>query len=144
MSQINELNANYKKIDNIQIDIQRTELEEFLKFDNHGRYGFFKCEACSGPILGHIEAKCRGLNGDQYDHQTVKSFEEWLERIPEFRQAITNREEKKEEKQAELQANKLGEAVRLIMENTRNPTTQTTQLVKSRWPPVWTGQQFDK
>ena len=26
----------------------------------------------------------------------------------------------------------------------RNPTTPTTQLVKSRWPPVWTGQQFDK
>ena len=89
---INEMKTNYKKIDDIQIDIRRTDLEEFLKFNNHGRYGFFKCEACGGPILGHLEVKCRGLNGDRYNHQTVKSFEEWLERIPEFRQAITDRE----------------------------------------------------
>ena len=146
MALINEMKANYKKIDDIQIDIRRTDLEEFLKFDNHGRYGFFKCEACSGPILGHLEVKCRGLNGDRYDHQTVKRFEEWLERILEFRQALTNREERKEEKQAELQANKLEQALRIMMEtrDPRNPTTPTTQLVKSRWPPVWTGQQFDK
>ena len=134
MAQINEMKANYKKLNDIRIDIRRTELEEFLKFDNHGRYGFFKCESCSGPILGHLEVKCRGLNGERYDHQTVKSFEEWLERTAEFRQAIMDRERKKEDKQAELQANKLGEAVRRIMENIepRNPNNQTTQLVKSR------------
>ena len=26
----------------------------------------------------------------------------------------------------------------------RNPVNPTTQLVKSRWPPVWIGQKFDK
>ena len=73
MAQINEMKANYKKLDEIKIDIQRTEVEEFLKFDNHGRYGFFKCEACGGPILGHLEVKCRALNDARYENQTVKS-----------------------------------------------------------------------
>ena len=77
---------------------------------------------------------------------TVKSFEEWLERIAEFRQALADRERKKEERQAELQANKMAQSVKLIMESMepQNPTTLTTQLVKSRWPPLWIGQQFDK
>ena len=101
------MKANYKKIEDIQFDIRRTELEEFLKFDNHGRYRFFKYESCCGLILGHLEPKYRGLNGEQYDNKMVKIFEEWLERIPEFRQAITKREERKEEKRAELQTNML-------------------------------------
>ena len=84
MTQINEMKANYKKLDDIAVDIRRTELSEFLKFDNHGRYRFFKCEACAGPILGHLAVKCRGLDGERYDHQMIKSFEEWLERIAEF------------------------------------------------------------
>ena len=75
----------------------------------------------------------------------MKSFEDWLERTPEFRQAITTREERKEEKRAELQTNLLSQALTVWMNrDPRNPTTLTTQLVKSRWPPVWTGQQFDK
>ena len=68
-----------------------------------------------------------------------------MERSPEFRQAITHREERKEEKQADLQANKLTQALTIMMNrDLRNPMTPPTQLVKSRWPPVWTGQQFDK
>ena len=79
----------------------------------------------------------------------IKRFEEWLERIAEFRQAVEERERKIEDKKAETQANKLEEAVRRILENVgpRDPNTpnnQTTQLVKSRWPPTWIGQKFDK
>ena len=99
MAQINDMKNNYKKLDDITTDIQRTEVEEFLKFDNHGRYGFFKCEACGGPILGHLQVKCRGLDGARYDNQTVKSFEAWLERITVFRQAVTERERERKHKQ---------------------------------------------
>ena len=98
MTQMNEMKANYKKLEDIVIDIRRTELDEFLKFDSNGRYGFFRCEACSGPILGHLEAKCRGLKGERYDALMNKSFEDWLERIPEFRQAIAERKRREEEK----------------------------------------------
>ena len=97
MAQINEMKANYKKLEDIAIDIRRTELDEFLKFDSNGWYGFFRCEACAGPILGHLEVKCRGLNGERYDALTTKSFEDWLERIAEFRQAIAERERKRQE-----------------------------------------------
>ena len=76
MTQINEMKANYKKLEDIAIDIWRTELDEFLKFDSNGRYGFFRCEACAGPILGHLEVKCRGLNGESYDAITARSFED--------------------------------------------------------------------
>ena len=59
-------------------------------------------------------------------------------------------EKKKAEKyeNAEHQANILGDAVRRIVADVgpqdRNPANPTTQLVKSRWPPVWIGQKFDK
>ena len=57
-------------------------------------------------------------------------------------------EKKKAEKyeHAEHQANILGDAVRRIVADVgpRNPANPTTQLVKSRWPPVWIGQKFDK
>ena len=99
-------------------------------------------------MLGHLQVKCRGLNGERYDDRTAKSFEDWLERIAEFRRAIADREDSKEDRQAENQANKLGEAVRRILENVgprdQNALNPTTQLVKSRWPPVWIGQKFDK
>ena len=36
MTQINEMKANYKKLEDIAIDIRRTELDEFLKFDSNG------------------------------------------------------------------------------------------------------------
>ena len=106
------MKANYKRIKDIKIDIQSTDIEEILKFDNHGRDGFYKCEECTGPILGHLEVKCRALNGARYDPVTEKSFKDWPERIPEFRAAVAQRERKREEKQAESQAEKLGEAVK--------------------------------
>ena len=70
MTTINCMKANYKRIEDIKIDIRSSEIEEILKFDNHGRYGFYKCELCSGPILGHLEVKCKALNGARYDQVT--------------------------------------------------------------------------
>ena len=119
------MKANYERIENIKVDIQNADIEEIVKLDTYGRYGFYKCEACSGPILGHLEVKCRALNGVRYDPVTEKSFKDWLERISEFRVAMVQRERKKEAKQAENQAEKLGEAVKAIMDGLQ-PTAQPT------------------
>ena len=113
MAQINEMKANYKKLADLQNDIRKTEVDEFLKFDSADRYGFFKCEACGGPILGHLEPKCRGLNGARYDGHTVKSMEDWLERIPEFQQAVKERTRKKEDEKYKRKA----EVWRMMTEN---------------------------
>ena len=130
MAQINEMKANYKKLANLQTDIRKTEVEEFLKFDSTERCGFFKCKACGGHILGHIEPKCRGLNRAHYESQTVKSMEDWLERIPEFQAAVKERIRKKEDSKYRRKA----EVWRMIVEHQelRNQNNQTSQLVKSR------------
>ena len=61
---------------------------------------------------------------------------------------MAERKQAEADRQAETQANILGHAVRRIVTETenrdRNPANPTTQLVKSRWPPIWTGQKFDK
>ena len=101
-------------------------------------------------MLGHQQTKCR--HGERYDDRTVKSFENWLERMPEFRRQVGQRMASIEDKQAETQARKLGEAVREILDRVGpreqvqnpNPNPATTQLIKARWPPVWVGQKFDK
>ena len=61
---ISEMKSNYKKLDDITTDIKNHRLDEYLKYDNHGRYSFFKCEGCDGPMLVHQQVKCRGLNGE--------------------------------------------------------------------------------
>ena len=57
MTQINEMKANYKKLEEVVVDIRRTELGEFLEFDNLGRYKFFKCEECAVAFLSHLAVK---------------------------------------------------------------------------------------
>ena len=78
---IGEMKNNYKNIDDIMHEVRSSEIEDFLEFVNNGRYEFYKCENCDGPILGHQEVKCRGLDGIRYDEQVVKSFENWLDTI---------------------------------------------------------------
>ena len=49
---------NYKKDDEIITELGN-ELENVLEFDRNGRYEFFHCGTCGGPILGHKAEKCR-------------------------------------------------------------------------------------
>ena len=141
---MDSMKKNYMKQEEITINIKTHGLKEYLKFKNTGEYQFFKCEDCDGPILGHIQAKCR--NGENYDDRTVTKFEGWLERIPEFRKHIEDKTQAEADRQAENQANILSHAVRRIVADVepRNNANPTTQLVKSRWPPGWSGQKFDK
>ena len=89
---------------------------ELLKFDNLGRYKFFKCVECAGPVLGHLSVKCSGQKGEHYYQQTVRSLKEKLERYVEFQQAVQRREVKKEQWKGEIQANKLGEVIKDVLE----------------------------
>ena len=77
---MNEMKKNYKKLEDIMLDIKNHGLDAYLEFDNTGRYELYKCEDCDGPMLGHQQAKCR--NGDRYNERTIKSFEGWVKRIP--------------------------------------------------------------
>ena len=55
---IEMMKNNYKKLDDISADVKNHGIDEYLKYDNHGRFGFFHCEGCAGPMLGHIQTKC--------------------------------------------------------------------------------------
>ena len=56
-----------------------------------------------------------------------------------FRTAL----EERNKKEKELQASKIGEVVKEIIEQI-DKKNRTTQLVKSRFPPTWSGQDFEK
>ena len=144
---------NYRKTEEIATDIKTHGLEEYIEFDNNGRYEFYKCKSCEGPMLGHQQNKCR--HKDPYKEQIIKNFENWLKRNPELKKQLSDKKQEEKAranhhqvKQAEIQANMLGDTVaRLITGitpregNTANPTTQ---LIKARLPPIWTGQRFNK
>ena len=116
---INEMKKNYKKSDEITADIQTYGLEEYLEFDNTGRYKFYKCESCDDPMFGHLQNKCR--HKDPYEERTIKSFENDLRRVSELKRHVAD----------------MKQAIAERGTRDRNPANPTTQLVKSRWPPVW-------
>ena len=142
---INEMKKNYKKSEDITIDIQTHGLDEYLELDNTGRYKFYKCGNCDVPMLGHLQNKCRYK--DPYDERTIRSFESDLKRVPELKKQVAEKkraEDKKQAhhqtKQAEFQANMLGDTVKRIIAEMGprdgNATNPTTQLVKARGPPT--------
>ena len=139
---IENMKTNYLNLDSISTRIKADGLEEYLEFKNNGEYRFFSCENCDGPILGHITTKCR--NGESYDEKTIAKFESWLIRIPEFRKQIRARAILEADNQAKTQAEIMSHAVRNIVATAEPRNNATTQLVKSRWPPGWSGQKFDK
>ena len=67
-----------------------------------------------------------------------------MKRIPEFRRQIKERAIEEADKQAKTQAEIMSHAVRNIVATVEPRNNATTQLVKSRWPPGWSGQKFDK
>ena len=52
---INNMKNNDTNFDDIMHKIRHSQIEDFLEFDDNGKYKFLKCETCSGPILCHIE-----------------------------------------------------------------------------------------
>ena len=59
---------------------------------------------------------------------------------------MTARQEKREEIKEQMKAGKFAEAMRIVLENKEKkvkPKT-TTQLVKPRFPPLWSGKEYDR
>ena len=101
--------------------------------------------------MGHMKAKCPKI---AYGDEDVKKFETYLKRIGGFKEALWARDKKNREenekielKKEEIRANKFAEKIRLALEGKEGKAAMpgtTTQLVKSRQPPLWSGQQFDR
>ena len=51
------MKSNYKKEGEIQEEMKGVVIENFLDFDNNGRYEFMKCADCNGPMMGHLKVK---------------------------------------------------------------------------------------
>ena len=49
-------------------------IDNFLEFDYGGRYKFARCEGCDGPLLRHLEVKCKGKEGARYESATKQSL----------------------------------------------------------------------
>ena len=136
MATINTIKENYNKHDDIAKELDNVKLENFLDFDNNGGYEFAHCGTCGGPLLGHLEAKCSHLDNVRYDGILVKGFEDWLKSIKGFREAVAERNRRKEKEKNAERVVEIRETVKTIIENmerkgTDHVNSQTTQLVKS-------------
>ena len=110
---ITNTKTNYKKIDDIASEIRHSEIEDFLEFYDGDKYKFLKCEMCNGHILGHIEVKCRSLDGARYDKEVVESLQNWMKRNKTFQQAVTERNKKNKNEEHE----KMSETMKIMMES---------------------------
>ena len=128
---------NYLKEVSIQEELKKVKIENYLEFYSDGRYEFYKCSGCFGPQLGHITAKCTGI---EYESDTVKKFEMYLKEIGGFKEAIWRRE--KEVKREKIRAKEMVEASAAAQAGTAGTAGiagGVAQIVKPRPPLLWTG-----
>ena len=85
-------------------------------------------------MLEHITQKCPKLD---YDEKDVKKFENHLKNIGGFSEAMERRHKSHVEKVAKWSESKVVPVPAVAAGG-------TTQLVKSRQPPLWSGQKFDR
>merc|ERR1711867_402252 len=92
--------------------------------------------------MGHLEVKCMVKEEVRYGPEIVKNFKNWLKRIPGFREKLKARQQQKED----VRATKIGEYVKIAIESAdkKNRPEGTTQLSKPRYPPLWSGQKYDR
>ena len=132
-NQIEIIKSDYLTVENITTKLKANGLQHYLKFKSNGEYEFLDCENCDGPMLGHQITKCRHSEG--YEEKTIAKFKKWLERIPELRKLIDERAIHEADRAIETQAEIMGRVLRDTTE-----ARSTTQLVKARQPPGWSGQ----
>ena len=68
------MKKNYRVSEEIEEELKNVDLGNFLDFDDDGRYEFTRYEGCDGPLLGHMEVKCLGKEGQRYRSETLKGF----------------------------------------------------------------------
>ena len=93
-----DIKNNYRALEEIEDELKNVDLGNFLDFDYEGRYEFANCEGCDGPLLEHLEVKCLGKQGQRYESEKLKGFENWLKWAPWFREAIEAKRMKRAER----------------------------------------------
>ena len=78
------------KKEDIEKELKNVGIENFVEFIANDEYVFGKYEKCEGPLIGHMEVKCRGENV-RYGLEAIRSFEHWVKRMPAFKQANKDR-----------------------------------------------------
>ena len=138
-----DIKKNNQSQDDVEEEHKHMGLENFPDFNANNEYTFVQCENCDGPILGHIEVKCGSREGDRYEVDVVRSFENWIKRIPALRVALIARNQNK----VDIISAKIGEYVKIAIESAEKknrPEVKATQLMKPRTPPLWSGQEYDR
>ena len=74
----------------------------------------------------------------------VEAFEDKIKAIVEFKKIVKNHLEKEEERKSGIKVKEIEASVRAVIENMEGKDKSTTQLVKPRFPPIWSGQKFDR
>jgi len=97
-----------------------------LRFDYGGKYEFKKCEYYTGLLPGHYQPKCPKL---EYDATDIKRFEDHVQNIGGFDEALERREKRYWKNRAKWSKNEAGTV-------TLGTAGRTTQLVKPRPPPL--------
>ena len=149
--QLKDIVDNYKTNEDIIAETDN-DIKNVLDFFRFGQYEFVHCGFCGGPRLGHKSEKCRQLNNERYDDELVRAFEDKIKTIYGFRKLVKKYREIEDEKENRMKVKELEASVLVsvrtalehYMRKEVEPMNQTTQLVKSRYPPIWSGQSFDR
>ena len=126
-----DIKKNYQSQNDVEEELKHVGLESFLEFNANNDYTIVWCKNCDGPILGHIEVKYSSREGERYEADAVRSFENQIKRNPAFRGALTTRNQKK----ADMMSEKIGEYFKIAvesMEKKNRPEVKTAQLMKPR------------
>ena len=76
-------------------------IENYLEFENNGKYEFRRCEDCNGPMIGHLKEKCPKV---EFSKDDVKRFERYIKNIGGFKEVLLAREKKKVEETEKIRA----------------------------------------
>ena len=91
------IRKNYKSFIEIEEEIKKIQLENFLDFDFNRKYEFASCEDCNGLLLGHMKAKCPKI---AYGDEDVKKFETYF---GGFKEALWTRDMKNKEENEKIE-----------------------------------------
>ena len=104
------MKSNYNKESKIEEEMEGVVIENFLDFDDDGRYKFERCEDCKGPMMGHLKVKCPKV---EYSEEDVKRFERYIKNIGGFKEALWARYRKKVEEAEKIRAKEFADAIRV-------------------------------
>ena len=80
----------------------------------------------------------------RYEDVLVKGFKDKLKAVDGFRKILKKHIEAEKEKEAKNKVRDIADTVKAVIENKDRKEKGTTQLVKPRFPPIWSGQKFDR